>query len=812
MLAAAALAAYPSASAPVTTWTAPTGGSWHDPANWSAGVPTTGDTAVLPTLVSGPYEISVASDSAFKSLVVNGDVTLAGQGTITTSDGTDVGVGASTHGSLTLEGVDLHAGSLFRVGFDGGVGELMLNGSSSDVVANLVFIGLTGTATTEIEPTNSLTGAYTAFGLTSTLKLLVAPGMQPVLAAGQTTLGGALEVTFTPNFPLPILAGIPLAAPGSIYSGAFSSITSPEAYGQHVPVQQFGMIVGPFDPIIGMTIEPIAPSAYVGFAESLAARITRLSGATSSICCSGSASASALTTWSIEPAELAVIEEDYNARRLRGLAPGDITLTLSYPQYGATLTTTKPMVVLANTGPVIEAVDVGPNGEEPDGAVWGGYGQTAGTTTVRSSADGRFVAFADDSTTFAAFDPSPDLSDVFVKDRSTGGIEMVSAAALSPGVPASSGDVDISADGRYVTFAVFPWPQGSGVVQLWLSDRQNGTTTLISRTPSGAPGNGDSYQGRISADGSVVVFTSAAADLVARDTNGKADVFAYDLASGAISRVSVAADGAQFEGASASPAVSGDGRFVAFQSVGDFGSGSAYQIVVKDRVTGRTELASVSSSGALGNGLSSSPAIDGSGQVVAFRTTSTNLGASVGGYKLFARDRVSGTTTLVYPLVPPPLYPSTCANSVQNPCISADGRFVAFEAYKAYRLGAHDYFGCSIVRFDRSTGQSEFAAVTPWQTAVPGYVSTPALSANGGTAFFVAKPETMLPYGEDVKSILFARTFGAANSPDLDGDGFVGPRDLGILLGAWGSSGPGDLDADGIVGPTDIAVLLGSWS
>lgn len=47
---------------------------------------------------------------------------------------------------------------------------------------------------------------------------------------------------------------------------------------------------------------------------------------------------------------------------------------------------------------------------------------------------------------------------------------------------------------------------------------------------------------------------------------------------------------------------------------------------------------------------------------------------------------------------------------------------------------------------------------------------------------------------------------------DLDGDGFVGPGDLAILLGAWGTKGPGDLDADGTVGPADLALLIGAWS
>lgn len=47
---------------------------------------------------------------------------------------------------------------------------------------------------------------------------------------------------------------------------------------------------------------------------------------------------------------------------------------------------------------------------------------------------------------------------------------------------------------------------------------------------------------------------------------------------------------------------------------------------------------------------------------------------------------------------------------------------------------------------------------------------------------------------------------------DLDGDGSVGPTDLGVLLGAWSDgAGPADLDGDGIVGPADLGILLGAW-
>jgi len=46
---------------------------------------------------------------------------------------------------------------------------------------------------------------------------------------------------------------------------------------------------------------------------------------------------------------------------------------------------------------------------------------------------------------------------------------------------------------------------------------------------------------------------------------------------------------------------------------------------------------------------------------------------------------------------------------------------------------------------------------------------------------------------------------------DLDGNGSVGPKDLGLMLGSWGTGSAGDLDGDGVVGSLDLGLLLGAW-
>src|SRR5262249_26089983 len=150
-------------------------------------------------------------------------------------------------------------------------------------------------------------------------------------------------------------------------------------------------------------------------------------------------------------------------------------------------------------------------------------------------------------------------------------------------------------------------------------DRLAGTTTLVS-APTGqivTAGDGASFAPRISGDGTHIVFSSLATNLVSGDTNGKADVFELDLTNNTLTRVSIANGGGQLNGNSGLPSVSEDGRYVAFSSdatnavAGD--TNGARDVFVRDTVAGTTERLSVSSSGTQSNGTSQGPTISGDG-------------------------------------------------------------------------------------------------------------------------------------------------------------------------------------------------------
>lgn len=103
----------------------------------------------------------------------------------------------------------------------------------------------------------------------------------------------------------------------------------------------------------------------------------------------------------------------------------------------------------------------------------------------------------------------------------------------------------------------------------------------------------------LSADGRFIVFSSLATDLVSGDTNGVADIFVRDRLTGTTERVSVAADGTQANQESRRPALSADGRYVAFYSLATNllpgGTNGVADLFVKDRLTGAIERVNVAS-------------------------------------------------------------------------------------------------------------------------------------------------------------------------------------------------------------------------
>jgi len=208
-----------------------------------------------------------------------------------------------------------------------------------------------------------------------------------------------------------------------------------------------------------------------------------------------------------------------------------------------------------------------------------------------------------------------------------------------------------------------------------------GDITRVSVDSDGLEGNSGSYRASISADGRFVAFDSFASNLAANDTNSSPDVFVHDRQTGATSRVSISSDGVQAANGAQFPAISGDGRFVVFQSVSNDlvaeDTNGTMDIFVHDRNTGQTTRVSVSSDGTQGNWHSEYPDISADGRYIAFRSSSTNLVDEDTNDKIdvFVHDRQTGETTRVSVKSD-----GTQMNSLPEywPSISDDGRFVTF--------------------------------------------------------------------------------------------------------------------------------------
>ena len=198
------------------------------------------------------------------------------------------------------------------------------------------------------------------------------------------------------------------------------------------------------------------------------------------------------------------------------------------------------------------------------------------------------------------------------------------------GIPVPS----ISADGNVVAFSTAARNLVDGdtndAEDVFVHDRRSRVTTRVSVGPAGAQGNGLSNQPSISGDGNVVAFRSNATNLVSGDTNAQPDVFVHDRRTGETARVSVATAGTQAGGASTNPSISGDGNVVAFRSAANnlvSGDTNAQpDVFVRDRQAGTTTRVSVVSGGLQATGgLSESPSISTDGNVVAFMSRSPNV-------------------------------------------------------------------------------------------------------------------------------------------------------------------------------------------
>ena len=309
---------------------------------------------------------------------------------------------------------------------------------------------------------------------------------------------------------------------------------------------------------------------------------------------------------------------------------------------------------------------------------------------VALSGDGRYAVFSSTSPDLVRGDTNGD-DDIFLRDRKRGTTVRVSVGTGRRQANAGSSAADVSADGRHVAFETGATNLGGRVrpdsLNVYVRDLRADVTRLATVGLGGRPANHPSFFPSLSGDGRYVAFQSAASNLVRGDTNRVEDVFVRDLRTGRTERVSVLPGNRQVAGPSSQPQISDDGRLVLFMA--DVNRDDHGALYVRDRAKGTTRLVAAQVPGSTHHVTLTAWALAGNGRYVTFGTEAPLVSSDTNfEYDVYRYDLRTGRTERV----------SLGAGGQQGNAysdvsvLSRDGRWVAF-ASAASNLVADDTNG-----------------------------------------------------------------------------------------------------------------------
>ncbi len=378
------------------------------------------------------------------------------------------------------------------------------------------------------------------------------------------------------------------------------------------------------------------------------------------------------------------------------------------------------------------------------------------------SRDGRYVVFDSSASNLVSNDTNG-KKDIFVRDTKNNTIEMVSISTAGTQGNYDAKDPSMSADGNHIVFESFAnnltTGDSNGKYDIFLHNRQANTTTLISKKQDGTQSNDHSFDARISADGKFVVFKSSEALDNTHDLNTKSDVYMYNMQSGEIKLISLASDGSSGNGDSFSPAVSNNGRYVAFaSSATNFSSttvtANRVNIFLRDtqaEITTKVNDASEADANCV------APSISEDGKFIAFQSTATNLvnTADTNGVNdVFLYSRIDRTLKRITN-APDGSLTNNHSYLSYGSSISKDGRFVTFRS-GASNLVANDTNGkYDAFIYDNKSEEIIRVSLSDSDEQGNDICYAPAISSDGNIISYLSKSTNLVAGDNNNKSDVF---------------------------------------------------------
>ncbi|MCP3915755.1 MAG: hypothetical protein GY711_09385 [bacterium] len=309
----------------------------------------------------------------------------------------------------------------------------------------------------------------------------------------------------------------------------------------------------------------------------------------------------------------------------------------------------------------------------------------------------------------------------------------------------------ISTDGRYVVFqseaANLAANDPDSQYDIFRRDLQTGTTELVSVSTSGNSGSGLSLSPAVSGEGRWVAWSSNGSNLVAGDTNGTWDVFLRDMQLGITTRISVDGAGSQALDRSDQPRMTPDASYIVFESDADLIAADTNTI--KDcyrleRLTGQLELVSTSTAGVQGNNISYAAQPSDDGRYVVFFSSASNLvnGDTNGWGDVFWKDMQTGVLSRANV--------STSGAQTTNesiwPSISGDGLTVTFCSRSGNLVGGDTNGHWDLFARDIHAATTTRLNLQPGGAQADSYVRSPtALSTDGRFVIFASLSTNLVP-------------------------------------------------------------------